>query len=250
VQILTGLFKIKLPFYLDLFFRAWFFRSTLKAPRYLPSLVAFVFTASLAGAWWLHASPPANPQAQEIPTPPSSNAATVVRHAVTIKPGPATPTVLTNALNRAGEPVPVACSTCHTTRTPNLERHAAAELTEFHQGLAYKHGDQSCLSCHNATNYDTLRKADGTSLAYPKVMELCGQCHGPQLRDYKAGAHGGMNGHWDLAQGPRERNNCVTCHDPHAPAYARVKPVFAPVDRGARQQEERAAANSKEHAHD
>ncbi|MFT3867045.1 MAG: cytochrome c3 family protein [Nibricoccus sp.] len=193
---------------------------------------------------WLRGTPPA-------PAPtaaaPSSGASAIVRHAVTIKPGPATPVVLTNALNRAGDPVPVSCSTCHSTRTPNVERRSAAELTEFHQGLAYKHGDLSCLSCHNSANYDTLRKADATSIPYPNVMELCGQCHGPQLRDYRAGAHGGMNGHWDLTKGPRVRNNCVDCHDPHAPAYARVKPVFAPVDRGARQQEQRAAKHEQAH---
>lgn len=220
----------------------------MKAPRYIPSLVVLL-AACVTGTWWLRASPPSNPPAQNTPAAPAS--ATVSRHAVNVKPGPATPTVLTNALNRAGSPVPVACSTCHTTRAPNIERHASAELTEFHQGLAYKHGDLSCLSCHNSTNYDTLRKADGSAIAYPNVMELCGQCHGPQLRDYRAGAHGGMTGHWDLSKGPRERNNCVNCHDPHAPAYARVKPVFAPVDRASRQLQERAAAHSaQEAAHD
>ena len=114
-------------------------------------------------------------------------------------------------------------------------------MQQFHQGLAYRHGNQSCLSCHNAGNYDLLKKADGTSLPYPAVMELCAQCHGTQYRDYKAGAHGGMNGYWDLSKGPRQRNTCTDCHDPHSPAYPHVTPVFSPVDRGARQQMERAA---------
>ncbi|MBK9992318.1 MAG: hypothetical protein IPP19_16760 [Verrucomicrobia bacterium] len=221
----------------------------MKAPRYTLCLVALALAGSAAGLLLSHAAPPVIHQAAT-PTPSDSSAVAIVRHAVTIKPGPATPTVLTNALNRSGEPVPVSCSTCHSTRSPNIERHSAAELTEFHQGLAYKHGDLSCLSCHNASNYDTLRKADSSAIAYPNVMELCGQCHGTQLRDYRAGAHGGMNGHWDLSRGSRERNNCVDCHDPHAPAYPRLKPVFAPVDRGARQQQERAAHADKESAHD
>jgi formate-dependent nitrite reductase cytochrome c552 subunit len=208
-----------------------------------------ILLGAAASAWWLHASPEAAPVTPHPEAKPS--AANVARHAVHINPGPATPTVLTNALNRGGEPVPVSCSTCHTTRPPNLSRHTAADLTEFHQGLAYQHGGQSCLSCHNATNYDTLRKADGTAVAYPNVIELCAQCHGPQYRDYQAGAHGGMNGHWDLTRGPRERNTCVNCHDPHAPAYPRVKPVFAPVDRGARQQQLRSLTHeTKEPGHD
>ena len=36
-----------------------------------------------------------------------------------------------------------------------LSARAGEELKEFHQGLAYVHGGQSCLSCHNAANYDT-----------------------------------------------------------------------------------------------
>lgn len=178
-----------------------------------------------------------------------AGASAVKRHAEHMRPGPQTPTVLTAALAHDGRAVPVACSTCHATRTPDVSTRSAEQLDQFHQGLAYAHGGQSCLSCHDAGNYDMLRKADGTKIAFPAVMELCGQCHGPQLRDYKAGAHGGMNGHWDLAQGPRERNNCVDCHDPHSPAFPHFKPVLPPTDRGARQQVQRKATN-KEHAHD
>jgi len=51
-----------------------------------------------------------------------------------------------------------------------------------------------------------------------------------------------MTGHWDLTAGGRVRNTCTDCHDVHAPAYPQVQPVFAPQDRGARQQRARAAA--------
>ena len=221
----------------------------MKAPRYLSAFV--VVALCTASAWVLHAAAPSLDAASRSPAAPADSDATQLRHAVAIKPGPDTPKVLTNALTHGGDPVPVACSTCHTTRPPNLARHAAEDLTEFHQGLAYRHGAQSCLSCHNASNYDTLRHADGTAIEYPRVIELCAQCHGPQYRDFKAGAHGGMTGFWDLSRGPRERNTCVDCHDPHAPAYPRVRPVFAPIDRGARQQALRAAAHSAtESTHD
>jgi hypothetical protein len=43
--------------------------------------------------------------------------------------------------------------------------------------------------------------------------------------------HGGMRGHWDLSRGPRERNHCVACHDPHAPAFGQFEPVPGPRDR-------------------
>jgi formate-dependent nitrite reductase cytochrome c552 subunit len=63
-------------------------------------------------------------------------------------------------------------------------------------------------------------------------MQLCAQCHGPQYRDYRHGAHGGMAGHWDLAKGGRVRNNCIDCHDPHSPKYPTVRPAGGPLDRG------------------
>lgn len=209
--------------------------SVLRLASTLPGLALFSALRLLAGE-------PVAP-VPEPPAPPQP-AAAVVRHPAFIKPGPATPVVVTDALHKNGAPVAVACATCHTTRAPNLAATSGEGMKDFHQGLAYRHGGQTCLSCHNAANYDTLRKADGTAVPYPRVMELCAQCHGPQFRDYQAGAHGGMTGHWDLTLGPRERNNCVSCHDPHAPAYPTVMPVFPPTDRGARQQQQRAAHHS------
>jgi formate-dependent nitrite reductase cytochrome c552 subunit len=64
-----------------------------------------------------------------------------------------------------------------------------------------------------------------------RAIELCAQCHGPQYRDYKAGAHGGMTGNWDLSRGPRVRNHCVDCHEAHAPRYPGTRPVLRPNDR-------------------
>lgn len=142
---------------------------------------------------------------------------------------PTTPTVLTDAISHSGGAVEVACATCHTTREPAPTR-ATEDLDEFHQGLVMQHGNLSCLSCHNSENYDTLKLADGTTVGFENVMQLCAQCHGPQSRDYRNGSHGGMNGYWDLAKGPRQRNACTVCHDAHAPAYPQLMPVFPPKD--------------------
>jgi hypothetical protein len=73
--------------------------------------------------------------------------------------------------------------------------------------------------------------ADSRPVEFTAVMTLCSQCHGPQRRDYDMGLHGGMTGHWDLAKGGRSRNTCINCHDPHAPAFPLVMPVFPPRDR-------------------
>lgn len=155
------------------------------------------------------------------------------RHEVRLLGVPETPTVMTNALSHDGREAEVSCVTCHTTRTPRLENGETPDLELFHQGLAVSHGGLSCLSCHNAEDYNTLRRADGSAVTFPQTMQLCAQCHGPQYRDYQNGSHGGMAGYWDLTRGPRERNSCTVCHDAHAPAYLMLTPVFPPRDGGA-----------------
>lgn len=152
-------------------------------------------------------------------------------HSVYIRKPDGAPKVDSGRLDFHGQPAQVSCATCHTTREPNPAQNSAADLTEFHQGLHYQHAGMSCLSCHNSEDYDSLRLASGLALPFTEVMTLCAQCHGTQKRDYDNGAHGGMVGHWNLQKGPRVRNNCTDCHDPHAPAYPQVQPVFQPKDR-------------------
>jgi formate-dependent nitrite reductase cytochrome c552 subunit len=164
--------------------------------------------------------------------PESDDKSTGERFPVTIRKPAGPPTIKTGAFDDKGNPITIACATCHTTKPANTDAKLGTALTLFHQGLVGKHANLSCVSCHNAADgYGTLRLADGKSLPYSEVMTLCAQCHGPQFRDYQHGAHGGMNGHWDLSKGPRVRNNCIDCHDPHAPKYPTVAPALGPHDR-------------------
>lgn len=183
---------------------------------------------SFAGMHWLTGqvdredqsvlqSPHLKPQSEPFPT------------YINVPPG--LPLVDSGRQDTSGRPMMVSCGTCHDTRPPDSSVNAADQLDEFHRGLSYNHGGLSCLACHNSENYTMLRLADGTAVGMPDSIVLCGQCHGPQLRDYENGAHGGMMGYWDLTQGPRYRNHCVDCHDPHIPAFPQVNPVFAPHDR-------------------
>lgn len=160
-----------------------------------------------------------------------SGSATTARHSVRIRPVETQPVVLIRTRDGHGETKTVVCATCHATRPGNATTRRAAELDEFHQGLTYAHGMLSCLSCHNEADYDSLKLADGTAIAFSEVMTLCAQCHGPQMRDYRHGAHGGMDGYWDLTRGGRTRLNCVHCHDPHAPQFPKMQPTFKPRDR-------------------
>ena len=160
-------------------------------------------------------------------TKPDAKPATL--HPVHIRP--ANPAPRLRIETEDGQTVAVACSTCHSTRPPNHENRLGEDLDRFHQGLEVAHGANTCLSCHHQDDYDRLRLADGRAIGFSEVMTLCAQCHGPQARDYERGAHGGMTGYWDLSRGPRTRNHCIHCHDPHAPAFPRMIPTFKPHDR-------------------
>ncbi len=150
---------------------------------------------------------------------------------VTINPGPPVPTIECGVVNADGTPVTVSCAVCHTTRNPDHGNRTSGDLTDFHQSVLVAHGNITCLSCHNESDYETLGLADGHAVEYRDVMQLCAQCHGQQMTDYLHGAHGGMTGYWDLSKGPRTRNNCVDCHHPHQPSFPSMQPTFKPFDR-------------------
>jgi hypothetical protein len=138
----------------------------------------------------------------------------------------------TGELGPDGEPVVVPCASCHAGRDAGpVQLPEGRALAGPHAGFDLQHGELACGACHDAARRDRLRLADGTAIALVEAIALCGQCHGMQRRDYVRGAHGGMNGHWDLGAGPRTRNHCVHCHDPHRPKYPRLLPAAPPRDR-------------------
>lgn len=181
-------------------------------------------------------------QAAAVASPHDTNQ---VLHPVVIRRPDGPPMLPTGLTNFQGQPVYAACSACHTTTKPNIENRRTEDLDQFHQGLKYNHGNLTCLSCHNSTDYDSLRLADTRAVAFVNSMTLCSQCHGPQRRDYDMGLHGGMNGHWDLTRGGRTRNTCINCHDPHAPAFPLVMPVLPPRDRVSVQKKSAPSARSE-----
>ncbi len=191
----------------------------------------FITLASLAGFALIGVEVTRGNGSASVPAAPAPTLAVpaVKKFPVIVRLPAGPPTIDSGRLDHHGQPAGIACATCHATRPANAATHSAEQLTEFHKGLAFNHGNRACIACHNSADYNTLHLADGTVVTFTQVMDLCGQCHGPQLRDYNHGAHGGMTGYWDLTRGPRTRNNCVDCHDPHTPKYPTVMPVFPPV---------------------
>jgi hypothetical protein len=180
--------------------------------------IAFATACAEGAATPAHTTPPAVPSA---PRP----AAVGKRHPVTIHQP-----VALRALPTSKGDVP--CATCHgLTDVPWAVPTGVDKLPLPHSGLVMQHGDLTCDSCHDASGVERLHLASGKVIELRDALTLCSQCHGPQRRDFDHGAHGGMRGHWDLAQGPRDRNHCVDCHEPHAPQIPAVQPMPPPRDR-------------------
>ncbi|MBW2229716.1 MAG: hypothetical protein JRH17_04980 [Deltaproteobacteria bacterium] len=114
------------------------------------------------------------------------------------------------------------CSDCHedepTNRTPR-------ELEDDHEDKQLAHGDLWCLQCHDTDDRDALHLADGTLVTFEDSWQLCTQCHGKKLADWRAGVHGKRTGHW---RGRKEYRTCVACHNPHSPPFKPLAPKPRP----------------------
>jgi hypothetical protein len=117
------------------------------------------------------------------------------------------------------------CSQCHgltdkVNRTPHK--------VDFHEEIVLKHDEKNrwCLDCHDARNRDKLHLADGRLVDFTESYRLCGQCHGPTLRNWKAGEHGKRTGSWS---GAKQYLLCASCHSPHSPHFKPLKPKTPPL---------------------
>lgn len=116
------------------------------------------------------------------------------------------------------------CSECHAGMPVNRTRR---QLTEMHDDIELRHDEQHrwCLDCHDAENRDVLHLASGEKVPFESSYQLCGQCHGEKLRDWRAGVHGRRTGEWN---GHKKYLLCAHCHNPHQPRFKSLKPLPAP----------------------
>lgn len=117
------------------------------------------------------------------------------------------------------------CSQCHAGVPANTERRS---LEGMHSDIVFHHDEEHrwCLDCHDADDRDQLRLASGVTVPFTESYRLCGQCHGTQYRDWRAGVHGKRTGYWN---GPKRYLLCVHCHNPHSPHFASLQPLPPPV---------------------
>ena len=115
------------------------------------------------------------------------------------------------------------CSECH----GDMETNPNRRQIEFHEEIVFKHDERNrwCLDCHDAENRDKLHLASGELVDFGESYRLCGQCHGPKYRDWRAGIHGRRTGNWN---GQKDYLLCAHCHNPHSPRFVSIKPEPAP----------------------
>jgi formate-dependent nitrite reductase cytochrome c552 subunit len=91
-----------------------------------------------------------------------------------------------------------------------------------------RHDEQHrwCLDCHDPDNRDVLHLASGERVSFDRSYDLCGQCHGDKLRDWRAGVHGRRTGEWN---GHKKYLLCANCHNPHQPHFKSIAPKPAPA---------------------
>ena len=118
------------------------------------------------------------------------------------------------------------CMECHASLQTMREQPSA--LTQ-HTHIRLDHGvNDRCAYCHHGENRDLLAIRGGTTVPFTESQKLCRQCHGPTYRDWEKGMHGKTTGYWDRTRGEARRFTCVECHDPHAPAYPKFRPLPGP----------------------
>jgi hypothetical protein len=127
------------------------------------------------------------------------------------------------------------CYVCHDKKKPPQLRFDANHnlvVPEEHKDIVMGHGRHNrnnlCYNCHDEANLEVFQTRDGRQLKLSESTPLCGSCHGPTYRDWEAGAHGRTSGYWNRQLGPITRQDCVACHNPHAPAFPGRKPAPGP----------------------
>jgi predicted CXXCH cytochrome family protein len=128
------------------------------------------------------------------------------------------------------------CAECHAPDDPvklNYADDGSLIMPEAHKNLlSMAHGRNArndyCYNCHDPDELDQLHTAEGAKLKFDQATLLCAGCHGPTYRDWEAGVHGRTGGYWDRTAGPIKREECTSCHDPHAPSFTGLIPMPGP----------------------
>jgi hypothetical protein len=111
------------------------------------------------------------------------------------------------------------CSNCHSKPLSALHHEFPKEQKKAHWNTNLIHAPadvMECKSCHNINNLDQLQLLTGKPVDFDQSFKTCSQCHSTQFKDWVGGSHGKRLGGWAP---PKVMSTCVTCHNPHKPAF-------------------------------
>jgi len=125
---------------------------------------------------------------------------------------------------REGRIVDFPCSKCHDKVVPSEMSNDGAKK---HKDIALDHypGMNQCQLCHDPNNMDQLKRITLEPVSFDVSYEICGQCHGEKIRDWKIGAHGKTVGGW---MGEAQKLSCAGCHNPHTPRRPKMQALAPP----------------------
>lgn len=158
---------------------------------------------------------------QSVPPPPTSatNAATARLSA-------------SQVIKSGGDASGLDCYACHEKeKTPKISTDAKGNviLSKEHSDLVMQHGrNETCFNCHDPKKLDVMRGRDGKQYTWEETSQLCGTCHGTTYNDWELGLHGRISGYWDKQKGGTLREECASCHHPHAPRFPSMSPAPGP----------------------
>lgn len=126
---------------------------------------------------------------------------------------------------------PGGCAMCHNGKTVSFPKNTEPRALTMHQdivenSLDLKHGRGKlwCLDCHSATNRNKLHDRKGNEISFNQPQNLCGDCHGELIIDWRAGIHGKRTGSW-VTGGKKRWWVCTECHNPHTVQENRFTPI-------------------------
>ncbi len=117
------------------------------------------------------------------------------------------------------------CSNCHTEPLEIMKKSLVEGTKKAHWDIAMAHATENvmnCSTCHAKDNMNLLTSLTGALIEMDKSYQLCSQCHSRQYHDWEGGAHGKQLNGWAP---PRVAKTCVSCHNPHQPAFPKRFPA-------------------------
>lgn len=112
------------------------------------------------------------------------------------------------------------CSNCHNLPLDDMQTKRPSGQRRSHWNIHLAHAPEAimnCTTCHARNDMDQLTSLTEQFIPLDQSFKQCAQCHSSQYNDWVGGAHGKQLQGWAF---PRVAKTCVSCHDPHKPAFS------------------------------